>query len=402
MSGGFPWLLVDQNIDDGDAVVAACADIDGLFADPGEPPVERYTLLGCAPAGRLRAACDGYGSAWLGNIGLETIHRPDSKHPRECWECTEELLDLTVLSARPAGYGVYDVVLEGRLRIDPEHRKRRRGPDRAPEADGYVLTGITGEGEEMFGTCQDVSGVFRPRPQPLPKPATLIGCRPEPRLRRAIEAQQRGAARHRRMIIASIYSVADDGTATHMLDSGLGAEVADVRPSVLGDALVDVTFESSYGDAIKGGRPTGAREIWELWRRGRPEKPGLWADFPAALRHEWAGAALAHHRPGPDRRSGRTYHLDGRYITDEDGFYCAIGEAINGPGGYFGWNTGALHDCLLGDWGAAPGFRLIWHDSEVARRHLVPGYDRRDWCPAVTMDHLLAWLAEDGVEVELR
>ncbi|GAA4589082.1 hypothetical protein GCM10023107_11630 [Actinoplanes octamycinicus] len=44
---------------------------------------------------------------------------------------------------------------------------------------------------------------------------------------------------------------------------------------------------------------------------------------------------------------------------------------------------------------------MIWHDSEVARRHLVPGYDRRDWCPAVTMDHLLAW-PEDGVEVELR
>ncbi|GAA4589079.1 hypothetical protein GCM10023107_11620 [Actinoplanes octamycinicus] len=269
-------------------------------------------MLGCAPAGRLRAACDGYGPAWLGNIGLETIHRPESKHPRECWECTEELLDLTVVSARPAGYGVFDVVLEGRLRIDPEHRKRRRGPDRAPEADGYVLTGITGEGEEMFGTCQDVSGVFRPRPEPLPKPATLIGCRPEPRLRRAIDAQQRGAARHRRMIIASIYSVADDGTATHMLDSGLGAEVAGVRPSVLGDGLLDVTFESSYGDAIKGGRPTGAREIWELWRRGRPENPGC---GPTSRRR----CATS----GPGRRSPTT----GRGRT-------------GGPGGRTTWTGG--------------------------------------------------------------
>lgn len=40
----------------------------------------------------------------------------------------------------------------------------------------------------------------------------------------------------------------------------------------------------------------------------------------------------------------------------------SIGEAINGPGGYFGWNLDALHDCLRGGFGAlTPGY-LFAHE----------------------------------------
>jgi hypothetical protein len=38
------------------------------------------------------------------------------------------------------------------------------------------------------------------------------------------------------------------------------------------------------------------------------------------------------------------YHLDGRYVTDDDGFYRAIGEAVNGPGGWFGGDLFWLHE----------------------------------------------------------
>lgn len=84
-----------------------------------------------------------------------------------------------------------------------------------------------------------------------------------------------------------------------------------------------------------------------------------------------------------------------------------MGEAINGPGGYFGWNHGALIDCLRGGWGAANPFRLIWHHSEVARRRLAPGYDRshrdlRNWGPNVVLDDLLGLFSEFDVQVELR
>jgi len=38
----------------------------------------------------------------------------------------------------------------------------------------------------------------------------------------------------------------------------------------------------------------------------------------------------------------------------------------------------------------------------VARGHLVCGYDRKSWLPAVTFDGLVRYLAEDGVQPELR
>ena len=69
-----------------------------------------------------------------------------------------------------------------------------------------------------------------------------------------------------------------------------------------------------------------------------------------------------------DHPPGRVSHLDGTHVTDEVAFYLALGEAINGPGGYFGWNLDALSDCLSGGFGARSPFRLMWNDSHVARR----------------------------------
>ncbi|GAB3899118.1 hypothetical protein GCM10029964_084580 [Kibdelosporangium lantanae] len=89
-------------------------------------------------------------------------------------------------------------------------------------------------------------------------------------------------------------------------------------------------------------------------------------------------------------------------MTDIDGFYCAIGEAINGPGGYFGWNLSALDDCLRGGFGAQAPFRLVWHNSAVAREHLVVGYDRRSLGLAITLEYLLDMLIEHRIEVDLR
>ncbi|MGI5238886.1 hypothetical protein [Dactylosporangium sp. CA-139066] len=45
--------------------------------------------------------------------------------------------------------------------------------------------------------------------------------------------------------------------------------------------------------------------------------------------------------------------------------------------GILGWYLDALHDRLRGRFGARAPFRLVWHDSAVARERLVAGYDRR-------------------------
>jgi RNAse (barnase) inhibitor barstar len=112
--------------------------------------------------------------------------------------------------------------------------------------------------------------------------------------------------------------------------------------------------------------------------------------------------ALIHRTDAPDRPAGATYDLDGQFVTDIEGFYCALGEAINGPGGYFGWNLDALDECLRGAYGAWPPFRLVWHDSAVAREHLVPGYDEHRLAPAIPLEYLLDMFEEHQIEVDLR
>jgi hypothetical protein len=44
----------------------------------------------------------------------------------------------------------------------------------------------------------------------------------------------------------------------------------------------------------------------------------------------------------------------------------------------------------------------VWHDSAVARKHLVAGYDRRRLGPAITMEYLLDMLTAHHVEIDLR
>ncbi|MFD5242874.1 barstar family protein [Streptomyces tendae] len=101
----------------------------------------------------------------------------------------------------------------------------------------------------------------------------------------------------------------------------------------------------------------------------------MWPDLAPEDRHAWLSVALwsrEYQRQGrPDTPAGQVFTLDGRHIVDRDSFYCAIGEAINGPGGYFGWNLDALDDCLRGGWGATAPFTLHWDSSAEARARLV-------------------------------
>lgn len=62
----------------------------------------------------------------------------------------------------------------------------------------------------------------------------------------------------------------------------------------------------------------------------------------------------------------------------------------------------ALDDCLCGGIGARTPFRLVSHDSAIAREHPIVGHDRRRLDPAVPMEHLLDMLTAHDVEIDLR
>ncbi|MFE0191641.1 barstar family protein [Streptomyces sp. NPDC058989] len=66
------------------------------------------------------------------------------------------------------------------------------------------------------------------------------------------------------------------------------------------------------------------------------------------------------------------YVLDGTQIRTLEDFWRVIGEAINGPGGYFGRNLDAFADCLGGGYGAPEDddYVVEWRDHQVSREHL--------------------------------
>lgn len=383
-----------------DDALALCADIDGLFVDLPPRPRERFTLLDCVPDGALASVLNSPASttagserAWLGTLWLSA--RPDDPAARRGW-IGEQLLDVTVVGHRPSKTSPehLDIDLEGLADV----QDRTDGVARPDDVTGLVLSGPDGA---PCGVCADITGLFREPAEPSVPHITLVGCLPEPPLLNAVAAahQTTKAGLRRRRMSADVGAVAADGSAVPLVGGNVSGTVMSSVPSALGPDLLDVTIAADAREP----HPAATRDIVDLWFTGRPTERNLWARYDRTLRHEWAGVALAYHRYNdPDQRAGTVFHLDGRFVTDIEGFYCAIGEAINGPGGYFGWNLDALDDCLSGKWGAAAPFRLVWHDSAVARRHLIAGHDHHRHAPAVTLDTLLEMLTAHGIDVELR
>ncbi|MFJ6406936.1 barstar family protein [Streptomyces hydrogenans] len=150
--------------------------------------------------------------------------------------------------------------------------------------------------------------------------------------------------------------------------------------------------------------PEGER-VWDLIRTGRLNRVGLWHGLAPADRRAWLSVALmsgGYRRQGQsDAPAGRVFTLDGRHIVDEDSFSCALGEAVDGPGGYFGWNLDALDDCLCGGWGATVPFTLHWDSSAVSRERLAEVVETADR-DVPLFDLLLEVLASRGARVVLR
>ncbi|MGA5559603.1 barstar family protein [Streptomyces platensis] len=176
--------------------------------------------------------------------------------------------------------------------------------------------------------------------------------------------------------------------------------VVDVQHSARGAGRVDLTMTLWCENAL-----SGAEGVWELIRTGRLNRPGLWHERAPEDRQTWLSVAPAsseYHRQGaPDAAAGQVFTLDSRQVSDIDSFFCALGEAVNGPGGYFGWNLDALNDCLRGGWGAATPFTLHWRSSAEARARLVQRVPTRRG-EASLFDLLLEIFEEQGVKVALR
>lgn len=163
-------------------------------------------------------------------------------------------------------------------------------------------------------------------------------------------------------------SAAGSGWGEPLTQRPLWTRVGAWRPSSYGTDLIDLELDGEHFAPV----PAYARTVWERWLAGPPDTLGTWNSLDTRLRGAWLelvrerACRRAHH----DRPAGHAYELDGRHITDEAGLYLAPGEAVNGPGGYFGGNLAALDDCLGGTFGYTAPATLPWRNAATAREHL--------------------------------
>lgn len=141
-----------------------------------------------------------------------------------------------------------------------------------------------------------------------------------------------------------------------------------------GDAVVNVPFRI-FSNRCGVSR---AAEIWQRWASDRPLELGEWSRWPASYERVWlhvvqnswfaSGHAASYY--GLDG-IGR---LDAAQFSTRASFYCALGEAVNGPGGYFGSNLDALADCLRVSDGEQRLRRLEWNGFDQSMRTLGGGF----------------------------
>ncbi|SDT64530.1 barstar family protein [Actinoplanes derwentensis] len=335
-------------------LLGECAEIVGLFADIPPPRLERFTLIDCEPV-------NGFGGRpeRMDAVVLETF--VDGVRRSETW-----LEDVTVVGAADGR-----IELTGRV-----CRFRHEQPAyEVPPGDGFRMGP---DYETTLVRFRTVEGVFRRRPELDTPPVTLLGFRPEPWfLDRMIDRESYAAAEPESTgqgrtvplaglrLEATIEGRASDGRLLDTSLRGIFADITAVRPSSPGAGLWDVDLDQGAYETL----PTAARPFWDSWLERPPTESGTWTSLAPESRSRWLSLAQAAHRHDvPGNPPGRTYHVDGRHIADVTDFCCALGEAINGPGGYVGWDLDDVGGHLNGSAGAITPFTLIWSDAEASRQ----------------------------------
>ncbi|WP_257041752.1 barstar family protein [Streptomyces sp. TLI_55] len=222
------------------------------------------------------------------------------------------------------------------------------------------------EDDEFWGCVRDTEGLFHPQEDGL-RQVELLACSPQGKFLTSLD--HLGS---RRATAGGAHLSFLDAEGIEMgsyFVSGLTATAA--RPSMHGDGLFDIEVRLWCDELLPG-----SAEVWDLLRTGTLNRKGMWGGLDAGGRKAWLSVALwsrEYQRRGQpeDAPPGQVFPLDGRRAVDINGFYCALGEAINGPGGYFGWNLAAVDDCLRGGFGAKPPFTLEWLHSNTVSSGLI-------------------------------
>ncbi|OPC76549.1 hypothetical protein B4N89_46930 [Embleya scabrispora] len=381
------YLLVREDIhgEEGDVLWGRCAEVEGLFMDPPPLPREVLTLRGCPRESLLVQAVavrtEPVRLLGDGMLSIEPVD-PSNDGPARFWD----LEDTAVLAQwpTPGDPRRVDIVVGTGVRRDDYW-----GSQRLPSSPRFDLWFPSIQGDSPSDSCRSIDGLITPRPQRPTQPVHLIGCEPAAPLLALLRRPlpQKGDPITLRPL---------DRHGRTMTGYRLDLHIVEVRPSVLGGTLIDVTITDPGDD-----RPTlAARPVWETWSDGVPTLPNQWAQFDAKGRSEW----LRLTRIGPywpEGLSGGTYQLDGQHVTDRTGLLLALGEALLGPGANYGTCLDSVADYLGGGPSVVSPFTLVWHHADIAR-HALAGHILHHLGGVSYFEETVNLLRERGVTVVLQ
>ncbi|MFJ6572238.1 barstar family protein [Streptomyces sp. NPDC091292] len=247
------------------------------------------------------------------------------------------------------------------------------------------------DGQRRLGFCREITRVLPP--EQVSPPLVLRGLAPSDHLRTAL---MKGTRRALNLEEAALEI--RDSQGELLTDLLLWPTISDWRPSSLGADLIDLELHTGNFTPV----PEYARPIWERWLAGPPDAVNAWVGLDTRRRGAWHDLVRERgcRRSHRDRPTGHAYELDGRHITDEPALYLALGEAVNGPGGYFGGCLAALDDCLRGTFGYTAPATLLWRDATIAREHLSQALTP-EGRPYDLFAGVLEALARGGMDVTL-
>lgn len=247
------------------------------------------------------------------------------------------------------------------------------------------------DGHRWLGSCREFARIV-PAEQVAP-PLPLSGLVQSEKLRCALKKGTRRALD----LEEAALEIRDD-RGEPLTERRWWTRIRAWHPSALGADLIDLELDGSLFTPV----PEAVRPVWERWLAGPPDTPGAWSGLDTRQRGAWLDLVRERgcRRTHQDHPAGHAYELDGRYITDVPGLYLALGEAVNGPGGYFGGCLDALDDCLRGTFGYTAPAPLLWRDAATAREHLSHALTP-DGQPYDLFAEALDVLARGGMHVTL-
>lgn len=169
---------------------------------------------------------------------------------------------------------------------------------------------------------------------------------------------------------------------------GAVLEVVNRRREKIGEYFIGRAVIGDMGVELPGGKISSvsyrffgnrceypaAEKIWRRWASGEALGEGEWLQWPVRHHDAWLhvvqNAWFASNRRAARYGLDEVAYLDGGHISTKSGFFCALGEAVNGPGGYFGSSLDALAECVSSRLGEGPLAKIVWRNFRASQEAL--------------------------------